>query len=111
MEQVTYGAGPPWIDQAGPVCTVEEKIPHPKEKQPMRSEKALARKNLVVDQDEVRALKRVLKVATESEAVRIAVRDRLALEDAQAALHRIRSRGGLEDVFHRSPSGQRKPTK
>ena len=77
----------------------------------MRSEKALARKNLVVDQEEVRALKRVLKVATESEAVRIAVRDRLALEDAQAAFHRIRSRGGLDDVFRRSTSGQRKPTK
>ncbi len=78
----------------------------------MRSDKALARKNLVVDQDAVRALKHVLKVATESEAVRIAVRDRLALEDAQAAFHRIRSRGGLDDAFHRSTSSrQHKPTK
>jgi hypothetical protein len=74
----------------------------------MRSEKALARKNLVVDQEEVRALKRVLNVATESEAVRIAVRDRLALEDAQAAFRRIRSRGGLEDVFHRSTPDRRR---
>jgi Arc/MetJ family transcription regulator len=73
----------------------------------MRSEKALARKNLVVDQDEVRALKRVLNVATESEAVRIAVRDRLALEDAQAAVHRIRSRGFPNDsarVLETSPA-------
>lgn len=77
----------------------------------MRSEKALARKNLIVDQDEVRALKHVLNVATESEAVRIAVRDRLALEDAQAAFHRIRSRGGLEDVFRHSTPGPRKPTR
>jgi hypothetical protein len=77
----------------------------------MRSEKALARKNLVVDQDDVRALKRVLNVATESEAVRIAVRDRLALEDAQGAFRRIRSRGGLEDVFHRSAPDQRRHAK
>jgi hypothetical protein len=77
----------------------------------MRSEKALARKTLVVDQEEVRALKRVLNVATESEAVRIAVRDRLALEDAQAAFRRIRSRGGLDDVFQRSAPDQRHPVK
>jgi hypothetical protein len=77
----------------------------------VRLEKALARKNLVVDHDEVRALKRILKVPTESEAVRIAVRDRLALEDAQAAFRRIRSRGGLDDVFHRSTPDRRHPAK
>lgn len=74
----------------------------------MRSVRGLARKNLVVDEDEVRALKRVLGVSTESEAVRIAVRDRLALEEAQEALRRIRSRGGMEDVFHRSAPDLRK---
>ncbi len=68
----------------------------------MRSSGALARKNLMVDEEEVRTLKRVLRVATESEAVRIAIRDRLALEEAQAAFHRIRARGGLEDTFRRS---------
>jgi hypothetical protein len=77
----------------------------------MRAEKALARKNLIVDQDEVRALKRVLNVATDSEAVRIAIRDRLALEEAQAAFRRIRSRGGLDDVFHRSTPERRSPVK
>ena len=56
----------------------------------------------MVCEEEVRALKRVLGVSTESEAVRIAVRDRLALEEAQAALRRIRARGGIEDVFQRS---------
>ncbi len=74
----------------------------------MRSERALARKNLMVDEAEVRALKRVLGVSTESEAVRIAVRDRLALEEAQAALRRIRARGGLDDVFQRSASDLRR---
>jgi hypothetical protein len=68
----------------------------------MRSGRALARKNLIVDEQQVRALKRVLKVSTESEAVRIAVRDRLALEEAQAALRRIRARRGVEDIFRRS---------
>ena len=56
----------------------------------------------MVDEEDVRALKRVLGVSTESEAVRIAVRDRLALEEAQAAFRRIRARGGVEDVFQRS---------
>jgi hypothetical protein len=68
----------------------------------VRSAKALARKNLMVCEEEVRALKRILGVSTESEAVRIAVRDRLALEEAQAAFRRIRTRGGIEDVFQRS---------
>ncbi len=62
----------------------------------------------MVDEEEVRTLKRVLQVATESEAVRIAIRDRLALEEAQAAFHRIRGRGGLEDTFRRSAPALRK---
>jgi len=62
----------------------------------------------MVDEDEVRALKRVLRVSTESEAVRIAVRDRLALEEAQEAFRRIRSRGGIDDVFRRSVPDLRK---
>ena len=61
---------------------------------PVRSVRALARKNFIVDEEEVRALKHVLGVSTESEAVRIAVRDRLALEEAQAAFRCIRARGG-----------------
>jgi hypothetical protein len=56
----------------------------------------------MVDEEDVRALKRVLKVSSESEAVRIAVRDRLVLEEAQVAFRRIRKRGGIEDVFQRS---------
>jgi hypothetical protein len=42
----------------------------------------LARKNLVVDARDIRSLRRVLGVATESEVVCVAVRDRLALEEA-----------------------------
>jgi hypothetical protein len=60
-----------------------------------------------VDETAVRALKHALKVSTESEAVRIAVRDRLAIEEAQAAFERIRGRGGLDDVFQRSAPDKR----
>lgn len=75
----------------------------------MREEKSLSRKNLMVNAEAIRALKQVLKAPTESEAVRIAVEDRLALEEAQAAFQRIRRRGGLDDVFHRSaPDARRK---
>jgi Arc/MetJ family transcription regulator len=73
----------------------------------MASGSGLARKNFMVDETTVRALKHALKVSTESEAVRIAVRDRLATEEAQAAFERIRGRGGVDDVFQRSAPDQR----
>ena len=73
----------------------------------MASGSSLARKNFMVDETTVRALKHALKVSTESEAVRIAVRDRLAIEEAQAASRRIRGRGGVDDVFWRSAPDER----
>ena len=73
----------------------------------MRGAQAFARKNLVVDARDIRSLRRVLGVATESEAVRIAVKERLALEEAQAALRRIRKRRGVEDIFRRGESTAR----
>jgi Arc/MetJ family transcription regulator len=72
------------------------------QEQAMATEKPLTRKNLMVDAEEIDALKRALGTSTESEAVRVAVRDRLTLEETQAAFDRIRSRGGLDDVFRRS---------
>jgi hypothetical protein len=74
----------------------------------MRSRSALTRKNLMIDRRAIRALKRVLKATSESEAVRIAVQDRLLIEEAQAAFERIRARGGLEDVFRRSAPAARR---
>ena len=74
----------------------------------MRQEKSLSKKNLMVNAEAIRALKHLLDAPTESEAVRIALEDRLALEEAQAAFLRIRSRGGLDDVFHRSAPDTRK---
>ncbi len=74
----------------------------------MRQEKSLSRKTLMLNAEALRALKQVLKAPTESEAVRIAVEDRLALEEAQVAFQRIRSRGGLDDAFCRSSLDTRK---
>ncbi len=68
----------------------------------MRSTRSLAKKSLTIDEKQVRALKLILGATTESEAVRIAVHDRLALEEAEAAFRRIRARKGIEDVFRRS---------
>ena len=73
----------------------------------MASGSSLARKNFIVDDVAVRALKHALKVPTESEAVRTAVRDRLAIEEAQAAFGRIRGRGGVDDIFQRSAPDKR----
>ncbi len=63
---------------------------------------SFSRKNLMVDLEDVRALTRALGAASESEAVRIAIRDRLAMEEAQTAFASLRARGGLDDVFGRS---------
>jgi hypothetical protein len=68
----------------------------------MGSQRAFARKNLMVDEADIRALRVALGASTESEAVRTAVRDRLVLEEIQSALSRIRARGGIDDVFGRS---------
>ena len=60
------------------------------------------RKNLVVSQASIRELQRLLDVNSESEAVRIAVEDRLLAEKLAYAADRIAKRGGLLDVFGRS---------
>ncbi len=65
----------------------------------------------MVDEEAVRTLKQLLRTPTESDAVRIAVHDRLALEEAQAAFQRIRARGGLDNIFHRSAPDARKTKK
>jgi hypothetical protein len=62
----------------------------------------------MVDERALRALRRALNASTDSEAVRIAVRERLGLEEAEAAFARIRARGGIDDVFRRSTPNARK---
>lgn len=53
----------------------------------------LERKNVIVDGDKVRRLRRTLQASSESAAIRIAVERTLALEEAVAALERLRRRG------------------
>ena len=53
----------------------------------------LERKNFMVDSGKVKRLKRVLRSASESEAVRVAVDRALNAEQAIAALERLRKRG------------------
>jgi len=60
------------------------------------------RKNLIVSPASIKELRQFLNVASESEAVRIAVEDRLLAEKLAAAADRVAKRGGLMDVFRRS---------
>ena len=53
----------------------------------------LERKNVIVDAGKVRRLRRTLRTSSESAAIRIAVERTLALEEAVAALARMRRRG------------------
>ncbi len=75
-----------------------------------RDKKGYVRKNLVVSPASIKELQRLLGVDTESEAVRIAVEDRLLAEKLAAAADRIAKRGGLLDVFERS-AGRLKKTR
>jgi Arc/MetJ family transcription regulator len=93
-------------DRAELRVTLERNLDTRKEAH-MAPKSSLARKNFIVDDVAVRALKQALRVPTESEAVRIAVRDRLAIEEAQAAFGRISRRGGLDDLFQRSAPDRR----
>ena len=52
-----------------------------------------ARKNVIVDPEKTRRLRKVLRASSESAAIRVAVERTLALEEAVAALERLRRRG------------------
>ena len=53
----------------------------------------MAGKNFIVDSSKVRRLKKVLRAASESEAVRVSVERALNAEEASEALERLRKRG------------------
>ncbi len=56
------------------------------------SKTKLDRKNLIVDGKKVKRLQQVLRVPSESEAVRVAIQRTLDSEEAIAALERLRKR-------------------
>jgi len=62
----------------------------------------LTRKNLIVNDSKVKQLRKTLGVRTESEAVRIAVDRALHARQAIEAFRRLRERGTIEDVYHRT---------
>ena len=66
------------------------------------------RKNRVVSRVGIKELQRLLDVGSESEAVRIAVEDRLLAEKLASTADRIAKRGGLVDLFERSAGSRRK---
>jgi mevalonate pyrophosphate decarboxylase len=61
-----------------------------------------ARKNLMVDDEKVKALAKA-KGTSESEAVRDAVAFALAAEEIAAAIRELHDLGGIDDVFGRLP--------
>lgn len=63
--------------------------------------KNLTRKTLIVDDQAIQTLKKILNTKSASKAVRIAVEDRLFAEEVFASDDRIIRQGGLEDVYHR----------
>jgi hypothetical protein len=56
----------------------------------------------------IKELQKLLRVDSESEAVRIAVEDRVLAEKLAATADRIAKRGGLLDVFERSAGSRRR---
>jgi hypothetical protein len=68
------------------------------------SKTAFTRTNLLLEVGKVRRLRRVLQSRSNSEAVRRAIDERLALEAGLRALRNLRKLGGVEDVFERVPA-------
>ncbi len=73
-----------------------------------RHKKGYIGKNLVLSPTSIKELQKLLRVDSESEAVRIAVEDRVLAENLAATADRIAKRGGLIDVFERSGVSRRK---
>jgi hypothetical protein len=60
--------------------------------------------NLMLDAGKVRQLRKALRTRTNSEAVRLVIDERLAVETGLRARRSLRRRGGLEDPFERAPA-------
>jgi len=68
---------------------------------------ALTRTNLLLETAKVRLLRKALRSASNSEAVRRVIDERLAVEAGLNALRSLRKLGGLDDVLGRT-SAKRK---
>ena len=68
------------------------------------SRAALTRTNLLLETGKVRRLRKALRSRSNSEAVRLVIDERLAVEAGLQALRKLRKSGGIEDVFNRAPA-------
>lgn len=59
--------------------------------------------NLLLEPQKVRRLRKALRSRSNSDAVRLVIGERLAVETGLKALRKLRKLGGLEDVFYRTP--------
>ena len=66
--------------------------------------KTIRRTNLLLDLGKVRKLRKALRLRSNSEAVRWAIDERLAVEAGLNALRDLSKLGGLEDVFGHAPA-------
>ena len=65
---------------------------------------ALTRTNLLLEIGKVRKLRKVLRSRSNSEAVRLVLDERLAVDAGLQALRNLRKLGGLKDLFGRAPA-------
>lgn len=71
------------------------------------SRRVFTRTSLLLEVEKVRRLRKALQSRSNSEAVRRAIDERLAVETGLQALRRLRRLGGPEDVFGRAPAKRR----
>ncbi len=64
----------------------------------------LERMNLILERNKIQELKRAYGTRNNSEAVRTAIDQQLAIKGIQAALRGLRELGTLEDAFNRAPA-------
>ena len=62
----------------------------------------LVRKTLMLEEDKVRKLMKKLKAKSESEAIRIAIDDRLSAEEVMDNFQQLRRRGTVRDAYKRA---------
>ena len=65
----------------------------------------LTRKNVMLEEGQVQRLVEQLQAKSESEAIRIAIADRLFAEEVMQHIQQLRHRGTLQDVYKRVKKG------
>ena len=65
----------------------------------------LTRKNVMLEEEQVQRLVEQLQAKSESEAIRIAIADRLFAEEVTKHMQQLRHRGTLRDVYQRVKKG------